>query len=157
MWRYLETQWQRMAGLNVSQINQHLYVGGQFRPEQWPQLYELGIRAVLSLQAEHEDGFSGPPPTRTLRLLVPDFHSPSLEQLYQAVAFIQSAQADNLPTLIHCHAGVGRAPLTTAAYLVKNGMRVQAALDLIRNARPIIELNDRQLARLYEWERHVSL
>jgi protein tyrosine phosphatase (PTP) superfamily phosphohydrolase (DUF442 family) len=151
-WHYLRTQWRRGFGLNVSRIDDLLFVGGQFRARQWPELRALGIRAVLSLQAEREDVFQGPPPDRALRLLVPDFHPPSIEQLHQAVAFIQAAHADQLPVLVHCHAGVGRAALTASAFLVAGGMGHAEAFAFLRRARPIIALNAIQQVRLVEWE-----
>jgi len=150
---YLRTQWRRGFGLNVSRIDDLLFVGGQFRARQWPALRALGIRAVLSLQAEREDVFHGPPPDRKLRLLVPDFHPPSIEQLQEAVGFIQAAHAAQLPVLVHCLAGVGRAALTASAFLIAGGMRRTEAFAHLRRARPIIALNAMQQARLAEWER----
>lgn len=152
-WRYAATQWRRVFGLNVSRLDAMLYVGGAFRADQWPRLHALGIRAVLSLQAEREDAFSGPQPDRALRLPVPDFHSPTIDQLHDAVAFLHAAHTDGLTTLVHCQAGVGRAPLTAAAYLVARGETSQGALERLRQARPIVGLNQRQLERLAEWER----
>lgn len=152
---YLATQWRRAFGLNVSRLDELLYIGGQFRPAQWRALHHLGVRAVLSLQAEHEDVFDGPPPVRALRLHVPDFHPPTVNQLHEAVDFIGAAHAERLAVLVHCHAGIGRAPLTTAAYLIARGHSLDTALTLIRRARPIVALNGPQLTRLYEWERVV--
>ena len=152
-WRYLYTQWRRGFGLNVSPVGDLLFVGGQFRARQWPALHALGIRAVLSLQAEREDRFHGPPPDRRLRLLVPDFHPPSITQLHEAVVFIQAAHAEHLPVLVHCHAGVGRAALTASAFLVAGGMSHAEAFAHLRRARPIVALNAIQQARLAEWER----
>ncbi|MCU0494234.1 MAG: dual specificity protein phosphatase family protein [Chloroflexaceae bacterium] len=150
---YTQTLWRRFFGLNVSQIEPLLFVGGQFQVGQWPLLHALGIRAVLSLQAEHEDQFSEPLPKRTLRLLVEDFTPPSLAQLREGVDFITNAHGEGLPVFVHCHAGVGRAPLTTAAYLMQQRkLNTVAALRVIRRARPIIRLNEIQLARLREWE-----
>lgn len=152
-WAYLRTQWQRTFGLNVSQIEPLLFVGGQFRAEQWSALHHLGVRAVLSLQEEFEDQFVGPPPPRTLRLLVPDFHAPSLKQLREAVDFIGAAHSDGLPVFVHCHAGVGRAPLTAAAYLIATRQLVaHTALLHIKRQRPIINVSNNQLDRLLEWE-----
>lgn len=152
VWRYLHAQWQRAFGLNISQVNSLLYVGGQFDAQQWPALHQLGVRAVLSLQAERADQFVEPLPTRTLRLLVPDFHPPSLEQLAEAVAFIEAAHAEQLPVFIHCHAGVGRAPITAAAFLVARGYNAEQAYQQILHARPIIRSNQKQQQRLREWE-----
>ncbi len=152
-WHYTQTLWRRFFGLNVSHIEPLLFVGGQFRATQWPLLHKMGIRAVLNLQAEREDQFSGPLPERALRLPVIDFTAPSLEQIATGVAFITDAHANGLPVLVHCHAGVGRAPLTAAAYLMRQrAMDHRAALEYIRSARPIVAVNAGQLARLREWE-----
>ncbi|RRR71709.1 MAG: phosphatase [Candidatus Viridilinea halotolerans] len=149
---YLHTQWQRLFGLNVSQIDATLFVGGQFSVAQWPPLYALGIRAVLSLQAEREDQFSAPYPLRQERLLVDDFTAPTLEQLDAGVAFVQAAHAEGLPVFIHCHAGVGRAPIMAAACLMASeGLDAQRALARIRAARPIIGPGRAQVARLVAW------
>ena len=151
---YLRVQWQRLFGLNLSQVSPLLFVGGQFRPSQWPQIYDLGVRAVLSLQAEHEDRFFGPPPERTLRLRVSDFHAPTLSQISEGVAFITAAHDSGLAVLIHCHAGVGRAPLMAAAYLIsRHGMSYHRALRQIHTARPIVAPNLRQTAQLREYEK----
>ncbi|MBK9710487.1 MAG: dual specificity protein phosphatase family protein [Kouleothrix sp.] len=153
LWLYARTQLRRAFGLNVTRVDELLFVGGQFRPRQWPALHALGIRAVLSLQAEREDLFHGPQPERALRLLVPDFYPPTVEQLREGIAFIQAAHADRLPVMIHCHAGVGRASLTASAYLVACGQGWQDAFGAIRRARPIVKLNGAQRERLEEWER----
>jgi len=152
LWLYAVTQWRRLFGLNVSRVDELLFVGGEFTPAQWIELHALGIRAVLSLQAEREDHFDGTPPERTLRLPVQDFHPPSIDQLHDAVAFILACRADGLPVLVHCHAGVGRASLTASAYLIASGLSRIEAFNRIKHARPIIELNAPQLARLIEWE-----
>ena len=152
IWRYAAAQWRRVFGLNVSQLDELLFVGGEFRPSQWIALHRLGIRAVLSLQAEREDHFDGPPPTRALRLTVEDFEPPTIAQLREAVAFIGECHAANLPVLVHCHAGVGRASLTTSAFLMTKGHSHSEAFSRVRRARPIVALNARQLERLIEWE-----
>lgn len=156
-WNYLRCMCGRFFGLNVSQIEPLLFVGGEFRAAQWPTLHALGVRAVLSLQAEYEDRYVGPPPERTLRLMVPDFHAPSLEQIAEGVAFLRAVHAEGLPVLVHCHAGVGRAPMTAAAYLMATrNLSLVEALTYLRAARPIIGVNGRQLHRLREWEQHIQ-
>ncbi len=153
---YVRAQWRRYFGLNISQVDPLLFVGGQFRAEQWPPLHALGVRAVLSMQAEREDSFAGEPPALAMRLLVPDFTPPTLGQLAEGVAFIEEAHRAALPVLVHCHAGVGRAPIMAAAYLVASRrLDHRAALAHVRAARPIIGPNPAQVGRLHEYERHV--
>jgi protein-tyrosine phosphatase len=150
---YLRTQWARYFGLNISPLTPLLLVGGQFRPVQWAAIQALGVRAVLSLQAEREDQFAGPPPERALRLLVQDFTAPSMEQLDEGVAFIGAAHEAQLPVFVHCHSGIGRAPLMAAAYLMASGgLGHGEALSQVRAARPIVGPNGGQLARLREYE-----
>src|SRR5438045_8683002 len=47
LWHYATTQWRRLFGLNVSQLDELLFVGGEFSPAQWPTLHMLGVRTVL--------------------------------------------------------------------------------------------------------------
>lgn len=155
LWRYAQTQWRRIFGPNISQVDDLLFVGGEFAPAQWARLHTLGIRAVLSLQAEREDAFAGAPAPRALRLPVEDFHPPTIEQLEAAVEFIAACRRERLPVLVHCHAGVGRASLTASAYLMAGGISHTKAFNRIRHARPIVALNRPQLERLVEWEIHL--
>lgn len=150
---YVHSQLSRFFGLNITQVAPLLYVGGEFRANQWPQIAAMGIRAVLNLQAERVDQFEGTPPERKLHLLIPDFHPPTFREFDTGVAFIAAAHADHLPVFVHCHAGVGRAPLMAAAYLVAvHNLSTRNALTLIRRARPIIAPNPRQVIRLREYE-----
>lgn len=156
MFTYVRAQWRRYFGLNISQVEPLLFVGGQFRPEDWPLIHALGVRAVLSMQAEREDGFAGQPPAMALRLRVIDFTPPTLAQLAEGVAFIEAAHMAELPVLVHCHGGVGRAPIMAAAYLVsRRELGHREALAHVRAARPIIGPNLLQVRRLHEYERQV--
>jgi protein-tyrosine phosphatase len=153
---YLRTQWARFFGLNLSLVAPQLFVGGQFRPEQWPAISSLGVRAVLSLQAEREDAFAGAPPERLLRLQVVDFTPPSLDQLDEGVRFVAECHAAGMPVLVHCFSGVGRAPLTAAAYLMaRDGLAHHEALACVRAGRPIIRPNAAQVRSLREFERRL--
>lgn len=150
---YIRAQLRRMFGLNISAITPLLLVGGQFDPEQWPAISALGVRAVLSMQAEREDRFVGAPPERTLRLRVIDFTSPTQSQLDEGVLFMAEAQAAGLPVFVHCHGGIGRAPVMAAAYLMASaGLASRDAIAQLRAARPIIAPNPMQLACLRTYE-----
>jgi predicted protein tyrosine phosphatase len=144
--------WRRHFGLNLDQITPLLYVGGAFRRSQWPAIHALGVRAVLSMQAERIDEFVEPQP-RALRVPVPDFHAPTIAQLEDAVGFIHAAWREELPVFVHCHAGVGRAPLTAAAALMAQGLSLDEALRLLASRRPVVRLMGVQRKRLEEWAR----
>ncbi|MBZ0307209.1 MAG: dual specificity protein phosphatase family protein, partial [Anaerolineae bacterium] len=52
---------------------------------------------------------------------------------------------------IHCAAGVGRAPLVAAAYLVSQGMSVDQARTFLRERRPFINQSESQKQRLIQF------
>lgn len=51
----------------------------------------------------------------------------------------------------HCQNGHGRAPTLAAAYLIKNGKRVDEAIKIIKSKRPAIHLEVGQKAALAEF------
>lgn len=67
---------------------------------------------------------------------VPDFTSPTPEQLDQGVRAIEQAKADGRKVAVHCGAGLGRTGTLLACYLVKTGLTADGALKRIRAARP---------------------
>jgi protein-tyrosine phosphatase len=157
MYDYVRAQLRRMFGLNISPVTPLLLVGGQFDPRQWPAIHALGVRAVLSMQAEREDRFEGLSPERTLRLNVIDFTAPSQAQLDEGVQFIAEAHAAQLPVFVHCHGGIGRAPIMAAAHLMASrGVDHRTALATLRAARPIIAPNPSQVAALRAFEARIG-
>jgi len=75
--------------------------------------------------------------THYCHLPVPDFGTPTLEQIDQMVQFVDSIISKNEGAiLIHCFAGQGRTGMMLAAYLVAKGMTAQEAIETIRKKRP---------------------
>eukprot|EP00914_Ancora_sagittata_P011520 GHVO01022362.1.p1 GENE.GHVO01022362.1~~GHVO01022362.1.p1 ORF type:complete len:233 (+),score=35.61 GHVO01022362.1:154-852(+) len=71
----------------------------------------------------------------------------------EAVIFIRDAIADGGKVLVHCGAGVSRAPTVCAAFLISElNMAKDEALGLIRSVRPHIEPNEGFLRQLDEFE-----
>jgi len=132
----------------VSQITPQLHVGGQYRGRGWPRLAARGVTAVVNLRAEFDDNAAGIAPSRYLYLPAVDDHAPTLEQLGQAAAFIAEEVAEGGGVYVHCGAGIGRAPLTAAAYLVSTGLTPEQAWALIRAARPFIRPKPNQVAQV---------
>ncbi len=64
--------------------------------------------------------------------------------------------SDGGRVLIHCEHGVGRSVLLTCAVLVYDGMHAQDALQLVQQKRWQASPNQRQVARLREFERAVD-
>ena len=77
-----------------------------------------GIAAVVNMRAEADDAAHGLALEHYLWLPTVDDAVPSLEELQRGVDFIATQIAAGRGVYIHCAAGVGRAPLMAAAYLL---------------------------------------
>ncbi len=89
----------------------------------YPVLWDLGIRAILTLCAESEGRVPDRPaayPFAWQRLVLPDSHYPvplTPEALGSAIAVIRDWTQQKMPVYVHCLAGMERSPLVSVAYL----------------------------------------
>lgn len=143
--------------MNFDQITENLFVGGQLDDEDWEVLQALDVTVNLSLRQEKQDTFEDITPTVSFWLPTPDMLPPSLEVMGLGARLIGTMVDAGYKVYVHCHYGVGRAPIVSAAYLVTTGMSAGEALDLIRHKRPYADPTGAQIKRLHEfaskWER----
>ncbi|RXW23063.1 hypothetical protein EST38_g2786 [Candolleomyces aberdarensis] len=108
----------------------------------------LGIRRVLTLTEEtplEESWFHGKNINNTY-LPIPNYHPPSIEQMDLAMRLFMDD--DNLPLLVHCGGGKGRAGTVAACYIAACGFKspsyeqtqpelpASEAISLLRSLRP---------------------
>jgi len=116
-------------------------------------LWDRGIRAILSLTEQPLDektvrafGFDA------LHVPVPDMFPPRMADVGRAVAFIEQAERQARPALVHCAVGRGRTGTMLACYLVRKGAGAGEAIRRVREKRPgSIETFDQETA-VYDYE-----
>ena len=140
--------------LNMSWITHQLAVGGRVRPEDIHALARTGITHVVDTRAEYHDDAQAMAREHIelLYLPTPDTYPLTVEQLRQGASWVQERIKQGGRVLIHCEHGVGRSVLLACAVLVYGGMKAQDALNLVQEKRWQASPNQRQVARLKEFE-----
>ncbi|MFP2961972.1 fused DSP-PTPase phosphatase/NAD kinase-like protein [Myxococcus sp. 1LA] len=140
-------------GLNVSQVNDWLYVGGAVPRSRYAELKARGITAVIDVRGERCDDAEALKALgiELLNLPVTDRYPPSVEQLMRGVAWALPRLEQGGTLYTHCEHGVGRGPLVGLAVMVARGWEAPTAYRELRHARWQSTLNDRQLNGLADF------
>jgi protein tyrosine phosphatase (PTP) superfamily phosphohydrolase (DUF442 family) len=140
-------------GLNISQVEDWLWVGGSVPRSQYGALAARGITAVIDLRAERSDDAAALAALgiELLHLPVVDRYPPSVAQLRQGVEWALPRVAAGGKLYAHCEHGVGRGPLMGLAVMVARGWEAHEAYRTLRKARWQSTLNDRQLEGLADF------
>jgi protein-tyrosine phosphatase len=138
-------------------ITPHLMVGPQLSRRGWLYLaHKFGVNSIVNLRVEADDRERGIDAEHYLWLPTIDHTSPTVEQLQKAADFIAARIDAGEKVYIHCAAGVGRAPMTAAAYLISQGYDVDEALRLIRARRPFVNQSSNQHTRLQQFAETIN-
>lgn len=140
--------------LNMSWINGHLAVGGRVRPQDIKVLKRLGVTHVVDTRSEYCDDKEAlqQEGIELLHLPTPDTYPLSVAQLNEGAAWAHERMQQGGRVLIHCEHGVGRSVLLACSTLVYGGMHARDALHLVQQKRWQAAPNQRQVARLIEFE-----
>lgn len=131
-------------------LGRHLFPG-----EDTTVILMQGVAATIDLTAE----FNEPRGLRMIPyLLIPtlDTFQPSLDQLHEAVGFIEAHRTGG-PIYIHCAMGHGRSAMVVAAWLIRSEqLEIEEAIDFIKTKRPRIGLHEEQRALLTRYKQAID-
>ena len=131
---------------NMSWINEQIAVSGAFRDRDIPLLRKQGINAVLDVRSERRDNedLLKKQGMDYLQVKVDDTFSPSFDQLEDVMDFVEPLLDGGRKVLIHCQNGAGRSNLVTVVVLVRQGMEVSDAIQLVKDRNPNCGFTDNQ-------------
>lgn len=130
---------------------------GSVRTAQTVTVYhDLDIQYVLTAGRDLEVQLE--PGMKHLVLNVDDLPEQDITLMFEkAFAFIDAARADKKGVLIHCFAGLSRSVTIATAYVMKNEhMTRDAALALVRKARPAAQPNEGFMKCLLRYEEYLK-
>ena len=134
------------TGMDITWLTDRIAVGGGiWTAENMAKVAEAGITHIIDMQIEFDDT-----PLAAMHgievLWNPtddDFEQKPAALFERGVNFAQAALAgSNAKVLIHCAAGVHRAPMMALALLGSMGWSLQDAMELIEGRRPVVDFAD---------------
>ena len=102
-----------------------------------------GIAADISLEETQVDQPFGV--EMYIWIPTPDHTSPTQDQLSFGVSTLTKLVSQKKKVYVHCKNGHGRASTLVAAYLISKGFTVEKAINLVREKRPAMHLQDNQI------------
>src|SRR5688572_24536879 len=133
--RSLRSRFRHAEKLEISWLTSDLAVSRAPFSYEWPLLERSGIRSVLDVREASVQG--EPPEAETMtyfRIPIEEYGAPTLEAIEHATEWVAARIVEG-PVLIHCREGIGRSPLIACASLVRLGLPLADAFEILHRGR----------------------
>jgi len=135
-----------------SRITNYIYIGSnqccKFHFNK--SLIEKGIKADISLEEKRMDHPYGI--TYYLWLPTKDHDPPTIKQMIIGANFLKQLVDNKIKVYVHCMRGHARSPILVAAYFILEGMNLDKSIKKIKEKRPMIHINLKQMRALKKFE-----
>jgi protein-tyrosine phosphatase len=136
----------RKAGMDITWVTDRIAVGGGiWNADNMATVSRAGITHIIDMQIEFDDTPLAQPHGISVcwNPVDDDFEPKPAEVFARGVEFALAAlEKEETKLLVHCAAGVHRAPMMTLALLSVMGWDVEGAMDLIEGRRPAADFAD---------------
>jgi protein-tyrosine phosphatase len=130
-------------GIDITWVTDRIGVGGGiWTAENMAEISRAGITHIIDMQIEFDDTRLAEPHGIAVcwNPVDDDFEPKSPEVFARGVEFALAALDENeSKLLVHCAAGVHRAPMMTLALMAVMGWAVEDAIELIEARRPVAD------------------
>lgn len=141
------------SSATCSRVTDFLFVGGAAAAKDRAGLQSAGVTHILNCAASVAPDFF-PNDFLYFNLRLRDHSSQDIARhFYTVFDFIETARRCGGRVFVHCVKGISRSPTMAIAYLMwYKRIGLYKALDLLRQARPVVDPNAGFIFQLTEWE-----
>ena len=138
---------------DYSSITQNIIISGEYVENDIFTIQKLGVNCVIDMRSEtlFDKSLFESIGINYFNIPVDNYFAPELDQIDNAIEYINSNISVDSKILIHCKEGVGRSSLIIIAYLVTTGLDLFESMKLVQSNRWGANLNNIQFQKLKKW------
>ena len=141
------------SSFDYSNITDNIIISGEYVENDIFTIQKLGVKCVIDMRSENsfDTSLFESIGINYFNIPVDNYYAPELDQIDNAIEYINSNISVDNKILIHCKEGVGRSSLIIIAYLVTTGLDLFESIKLVQSNRWGANLNNIQFQKLKKW------
>tara|TARA_B000000460_G_C21386248_1_gene336124 strand:+ start:222 stop:725 length:504 start_codon:yes stop_codon:yes gene_type:complete len=141
------------SSFDYSNITDNIIISGEYTQNDVFTIQKLGVKCVIDMRSESifDQSLFESIGINYFNIPVDNYFAPELDQIDNAIEFINSNISVDNNILIHCKEGVGRSSLIIIAYLITTGLDLFESMGIVQSNRWGANLNNIQFQKLKKW------
>tara|TARA_Y100001949_G_scaffold151232_1_gene136871 strand:+ start:643 stop:1146 length:504 start_codon:yes stop_codon:yes gene_type:complete len=141
------------SSFDYSNITNNIIISGEYTQNDVFTIQKLGVKCVIDMRSESifDQSLFESIGINYFNIPVDNYFAPELDQIDNAIEFINSNISVDNNILIHCKEGVGRSSLIIIAYLITTGLDLFESMEIVQSNRWGANLNSIQFQKLKKW------
>ena len=141
------------SSFDYSKITDNIIISGKYTENDIFTIQKLGIKCVIDMRSEStfDKNLFESIGINYFNIPVDNFFAPELNQIDNALEYINNNITNRNNILIHCKEGVGRSSLIIIAYLITTGLDLFESIKIVKSKRWAANLNNVQFQKLKKW------
>ena len=141
------------SSFDYSNITDNIIISGEYTKHDVFTIQKLGVKCVIDMRSESlfDQSLFESIGINYFNIPVDNYFAPELDQIDNAIEYINSNISVDNNILVHCKEGVGRSSLIIIAYLITTGLDLFESMEIVKSNRWGANLNNIQFQKLKKW------
>ena len=141
------------SSFDYSNITDNIIISGEYTQNDVFTIQKLRVKCVIDMRSESlfDQSLFESIGINYFNIPVDNYFAPELDQIDNAIEYINSNISVDYNILIHCKEGVGRSSLIIIAYLITTGLDLFESMKIVQSNRWGANLNNIQFQKLKKW------